>query len=140
MRVNIKLRLIIMNFLQFFVWGAWLLTIGAYWFQTLPKLYPLFDSATGMTLWNGSAFGALFSTMGIASLFMPSLLGIIADKWINAEKLYGICHLLGAAVLFSLPMVKDPSTMFWVLLRSPVLEFPLGSPSRSAARRRGSRR
>src|ERR1041385_5967365 len=114
--MNIKLRLIIMSFLQFFVWGSWLITIGAYWFQTLPKLYPLIDKNTHLSIWTGSAFGALFSTMGIASLFMPPIMGIIADKWVNAEKLYGPCHILGAVVLFTLPMVHDPSTMFWVLL------------------------
>ena len=76
--VNIKLRLILMNFLQFFIWGSWLITIGAYWFQTLPKIYPLIDPVTHESAWTGSAFGALFSTMGIASLFMPSILGIIA--------------------------------------------------------------
>jgi NHS family xanthosine MFS transporter len=121
---NIKLRLIVMNFLQFFVWGSWLITIGAYWFQTLPKLYPLVDPNTHLSVWTGSAFGALFSTMGIASLFMPALMGIIADKWINAEKLFGICHILGAAVLFTLPLVKDPTTMFWVLLLNMIFYMP----------------
>lgn len=121
--MSIKLRLTIMNFLQFFIWGSWLITIGAYWFQTLPKLYPLVDAA-GMSLWTGSRFGALFSTMGIASLFMPAIMGIIADKWINAEKLYGICHLLGAAILFTLPMVKDPNTMFWVMLLNMMFYMP----------------
>ena len=122
--MSIKLRLIVMNFFQFFIWGAWLLTIGAYWFQTLPTLYPVVDAGTNSSIWTGSAFGALFSTMGIASLFMPALLGIIADRWINAEKLYGICHLLGAAVLFSLPMVKDPTTMLWVLLLNMMCYMP----------------
>jgi len=122
--VNIKLRLIIMNFLQFFVWGAWLITIGAYWFQTLPKLYPLTDPSTHLSVWTGSAFGALFSTMGIASLFMPALMGIIADKWVNAEKLYGICHILGAIVLFTLPLIKDPVTMFWVMLVNMMFYMP----------------
>ena len=122
--MNIKLRLIVMNFLQFFVWGSWLITIGAYWFQTLPKLYPVIDATTHSSVWTGSAFGALFSTMGIASLFMPALMGIIADKWINAEKLYGICHILGAVVLFTLPMVKDPTTMFWVMLLNMMFYMP----------------
>src|SRR5690606_1975366 len=99
----------VMNFIQFFIWGSWLITIGAYWFQTLPKIYP--DQE-----WSGSAFGALFSTMGWAALVMPSLLGIVADKWINAEKLLGICHLAGAVVLFYLPAIDNPTTMFWVLL------------------------
>ena len=122
--MNIRLRLIIMNFFQLFIWGSWLITIGAYWFQTLPKLYPVTDATTHLSIWTGPAFGALFSTMGIGALFMPALLGIIADRWINAEKLYGICHLLAAAVLFTLPMVKDPTIMFWVLLLNMLFYMP----------------
>ena len=122
--MNIKFRLIVMNFFQFFVWGSWLITIGSYWFQTLPKLYPIVDASTGASVWTGSAFGLLFSTMGIASLFMPALLGIIADRWINAEKLYGLCHISGAVVLFCLPLVKDPTTMFWVLLLNMIFYMP----------------
>lgn len=113
-----------MNFFQLFIWGSWLITIGAYWFQTLPKLYPEIDPVTHLSIWTGPAFGVLFSTMGIAALFMPALLGILADKWINAEKLYGICHLLAAVVLFTLPMVKDPATMFWVLLLNMIFYMP----------------
>jgi len=131
--MSIKLRLIVMNFLQFFVWGSWLITIGAYWFQTLPKIYPAIDPETNSSVWTGSAFGALFSTMGIASLFMPALMGIVADKWINAEKLYGICHILGAIVLFSLPMIKDPSTMFWVMLLNMCFYMPTISLSIAVA-------
>ena len=131
--VNIRVRLIVMNFLQYFIWGSWLITIGAYWFQTLPKLYPLVDGETHSSVWTGSAFGALFSTMGIASLFMPALMGIIADKWINAEKLYGICHILGAVVLFTLPMVKDPVTMFWVMLINMMFYMPTISLSIAVA-------
>ena len=122
--MSLKLRLIIMNFLQFFVWGSWLLTIGAYWFQTLPVIYPTLDPVTQVSVWTGSAFGALFSTMGIASLFMPALLGIIADKWINAEKLYGIAHILGAAALFTLPLIQDPVTLFWVMLVNMCFYMP----------------
>src|SRR5690348_6500044 len=107
---NIKLRLIVMNFLQFFIWGSWLITIGAYWFQTKQ--------------WSGTEFGALFSTMGIASLFMPSIAGIIADKWVDAEKLYGVFHLCGALILFSLPMINDPFTMLWVMLLNMMFYMP----------------
>lgn len=106
-----------MNFLQFFIWGSWLITIGAYWFQTLPVLYP--DQQ-----WSGTAFGALFSTMGWAALVMPSLLGIVADKWINAEKLLGLCHLMGAIFLFILAGVDNPTTMFWVLLANMAFYMP----------------
>jgi NHS family xanthosine MFS transporter len=108
--VNLKLRLTVMNFLQFFIWGAWLLTIGAYWFQNKQ--------------WSGTSFGAIFSTMGISALFMPALMGVVADKWINAEKLYGILHLAGAAMLFMIPKVDDPHTMFWAMLVTMVFYMP----------------
>jgi NHS family xanthosine MFS transporter len=108
--MSLKLRLIVMNFLQFFVWGSWLISIGAYWFQH--------------EHWSGANFGAIFSTMGIASLFMPSLAGIVADKWINAEKLYGLLHIAGGVMLFTLPMVDDPATFFWVILLTMMCYMP----------------
>ena len=108
--MSLKLRLIVMNFLQFFVWGAWLLTIGAYWFQNKQ--------------WSGTGFGAIFSTMGIAALFMPALMGVVADKWINAEKLYGLLHIGGAVMLFLVPRVDDPHTMFWVMLLNMICYMP----------------
>jgi NHS family xanthosine MFS transporter len=108
--MSTKLRLIILSFLQFFIWGSWLITIGAYWFQTKQ--------------WSGAQFGAIFSTMGIASIFMPSLMGIVADKWMNAEKLYGLLHILGGLVLLTIPMVADPSTFFWVILLNMIFYMP----------------
>jgi NHS family xanthosine MFS transporter len=117
--MNIKFRLILMNFMQFFIWGAWLLTIGAYWFQNKH--------------WSGAQFGAIFSTMGIASIFMPAITGIISDRFINAEKLYGIMHILGAATLFSLPLVQDPTTFFWVLLLNMMFYMPTLSLSITVA-------
>jgi NHS family xanthosine MFS transporter len=108
--MSIKLRLTILSFLQFFIWGAWLITIGAYWFQTKH--------------WSGAQFGAIFSTMGIASIFMPSLMGIVADKWVNAEKLYGVLHLLGGAVLCTIPFVTDPTVFFWVILLNMICYMP----------------
>ena len=107
---SLKLRLIIMVFLQFFIWGAWLLTIGAYWFQSRH--------------WSGAGFGAIFSTMGIASLCMPALAGIAADQWIPAEKLYGLLHLGGALVLFAIPMINTPAAMFWMMLLNMACYMP----------------
>lgn len=117
--MNLRLRLIAMNFLQFFVWGSWLLTIGAYWFQTKH--------------WSGAQFGAIFSTMGIASLFMPSIAGVIADKYINAEKLYGIFHLCGACILFAVPLVQSPVLLFWVMLLNMMFYMPTISLSIAVA-------
>ncbi|MEJ7827170.1 MAG: nucleoside permease [Segetibacter sp.] len=117
--MNIKQRLIVMNFLQFFIWGSWLITIGAYWFQNKQ--------------WPGAQFGIIFSTMGIASLFMPSLAGIIADKWVNAEKLLGVFHICGAVVLFMIPNVDNPTTFFWVILLNMIFYMPTISLSIAVA-------
>ncbi len=106
----IKFRLTIVSFFQFFVWGAWLITIANYWF--------------GTKQWDGTQFGAIFSTMGIAAIFMPTLMGIIADRWINAEKLYSILHLLYAATLFYLPQVDNPQTFFYVMLLAMCFYMP----------------
>ena len=68
--MGIKQRLILLNFLQFFIWGSWLISLGSYMGNTLT--------------FTGGQIGSIFATMGIASLFMPGLFGIVADRWINA--------------------------------------------------------
>ncbi|GAB2860722.1 nucleoside permease [Hymenobacter ruber] len=62
--------------------------------------------------------------MGIASIFMPSLMGIVADKYVNAEKLYGVLHILGGLVLCAIPQVTDPGTFFWVILLNMIFYMP----------------
>jgi NHS family xanthosine MFS transporter len=108
-----------MNFLQFFIWGAWLITIGGYWFQNRG--------------WSGSDFGIIFSTMGFSSLIMPALAGIIADRWVNAEKLLGIFHIFGAALLFYLPQVHSPNAFFWVMMANMIFYMPTISLSITVA-------
>ena len=117
--MNIKFRLILMNFMQFFIWGAWLLTIGEYCYHNKH--------------WSSAQFGAIFSTMGISAIFMPAITGILVDKLINAEKLYGIMHILGALVLFSIPLVTNPTTFFWVILLNMVFYMPTLSLSITVA-------
>lgn len=50
--------------------------------------------------------------MGIASLFMPAIIGVIADRWVNAERLYAVLHILGAASLFLIPQINNPVAFF----------------------------
>lgn len=69
--MNLKLQLKILSFLQFCLWGSWLTTLGSYMFVTLK-----FD---------GASIGAVYSSLGIAAVFMPTLLGIVADKWLSAK-------------------------------------------------------
>jgi NHS family xanthosine MFS transporter len=108
--MGIKSRLTLMNFLQFFVWGSWLISIGGYLGGTLH--------------FTGSQIGGVFSTLGIASLFMPALMGIVADKWINAERVLGICHIIGAVMLFWASTISDPNMFFWVMLFNSMFYMP----------------
>lgn len=113
------MRLTIMSFLQFFVWGAWLITVGNYWF--------------GTKQWSGEQFGAIFSTLGLSSILMPAITGIIADKWINAEKLYGVLHILGGLALLYIPQVDNPTAFYWVIFAAMLCYMPTISLSNSVA-------
>ncbi|MEO6188763.1 MAG: nucleoside permease [Ginsengibacter sp.] len=105
-----RFRLIIMNFLEFFIWGSWLISLGGYMFSELQA--------------TGTHIGLTYGTMGIASLFMPALMGIVADRWINAERVLGICHLAGAAFLFWASQIHEASLMYWVMLFNAMVFMP----------------
>jgi len=83
--MNTKLKLILMNFLQFAVWGAYLTSQGRYL------------GSIGI----GERIGLFYSVQGIVSIFMPALLGIVADKWIPAQKTLGMAHLLAGAFMLA---------------------------------------
>jgi len=81
----IKMRLIGLNFLEFAVWGAYLTSLGAYL------------ARVGL-----SANIALFyATQGIVSLFMPAIIGIIADRWVPAQRMLGVCHLFAGGFMLA---------------------------------------
>lgn len=117
--MNLKIRLTIMSFLQFFVWGAWLITIGTY--------------CINAKHWKIPQFGAIFSTLALSSLVMPAITGIIADRWINAERLYGVLHLLYGCILFFVPGVNDPDVLYYYILAAMLCYMPTISLSNSVA-------
>ena len=80
---TMKCRLVGMSFLQFAVWGAYLISMGGYLFNA------------GM----GDKIGYFYAMQGVVSLFMPALMGIVADRWVPAQKLLAGCHLLSALCL-----------------------------------------
>ncbi|MEO6682511.1 MAG: nucleoside permease [Ginsengibacter sp.] len=106
---TIRFRLIVMNFLEFFVWGAWLISLGGYLFKLG---------------FSGFEIGSIYGTMGIASLFMPALLGIVADRWMNAERVLGLCHLIGAGLLLYASTITDYPTMYMVMLLNSMFFMP----------------
>lgn len=108
--MSIRLRLTVMNFMQFFVWGAWLISLGGYLIVTL-----------GFT---GGQVGSIYATMGLGALFMPGITGIIADRWMNAERVNGICHLVAGGLLLWASTVKDFETLYWIMLLNAMVYMP----------------
>ncbi len=108
--MSIKIKLIILNFLEFFAWGAWLLSAGAYMYVTLK--------------FTGLQIGAVYGTLGIASLFMPAIMGIIADKYLNAERVFGLSHLILGGLLFWLTTVTDFSTFYLIVFLISMFYMP----------------
>ena len=80
---NVKTRLIVLSFLQFAVWGAYLTSMGRYL------------GNAGM----GSDIGWFYSVQGIVSIFMPALIGIIADRWVPAQRMLSFCHAVAAVFM-----------------------------------------
>ena len=101
---HMKLRLIGMSFLQFSVWGAYLISMGTYLFST------------GM----GDKVGYFYAMQGVVALFMPALMGIVADRWIPAQKLLAGCHLLSALFKAGMGYVAI-SDIVWSSDKCPIL-------------------
>ena len=85
MYMNLKVRLTIMNFLEYAVWGAYLTSMGSYLVNIgLP-----------------GNIGWIYSVQGVVSLFMPALVGIVADRWMQGQKVLSLCHLLAGAFMLA---------------------------------------
>lgn len=117
--MSIALRLKVMSFLQYFIWGSWLVTLGSYMINTLH--------------FTGANVGMVYSSKGIAAIIMPGIMGIIADKWLRAERAYMLCHLVCAGVLFYAASVTDPDMMFWVMLVNAMAFMPTIALSNSVS-------
>lgn len=106
---SLKGKLIVMNFLEYAVWGAWLISLGVY---------------LGTLDFTGGQIGAFFATMGIASIFMPTLMGIVADKWIPDERLTSICHLIAGGLMIAAAQVTDFTPLYTLILLSVCFYMP----------------
>ena len=82
----ITLRLSLMMFVQFFIWGGWFVTLGTYLSNTLSA--------------NGGQIGMAFSTQSWGAIIAPFIVGLIADRFFNAEKILGLLHIVGAVLMY----------------------------------------
>ena len=109
MNSSIRIRLMIMMFLEFFVWGCWYATMGTY----LSKIG-----------FSGLEVGAAFSTVSWGAILSPFIIGMIADRFFSAEKVKAAMHLAGAGVLWYLSTVLDPTAFFWTILVYTIMYMP----------------
>jgi NHS family xanthosine MFS transporter len=108
-----------MIFLQYAVWGAWLISLGAY--------------LGGVLHFDGVQTGSIFAAMGIGSLFMPAIMGVIADRWVPAQKVLGCCHIAAALLLIAAAPQTDYARLYPLLLLSVMFYMPTIALSSSAA-------
>jgi len=110
---TLKLQLSIMMFLQFFIWGGFFVTMGTY-------LLEVFQDQESIN----SIIGYSYATHNWAALLAPLFVGLIADRFMNAEKLNGICHLLGAGLLWWASSIHEPRMFIWAMFAFFMLYMP----------------
>lgn len=106
---SIRLRLSIMMFFQFFVWGSWNVTMGTY------LLNIGFD---------GIQVGSSYSTMNWGAILAPIIVGMLADRFFASQKVMAVLHLAGAAILWWISSVTEPGPFFWILLLYALCYMP----------------
>ena len=97
-----KIQLSLMMFMQFFVWGAWYGQMSKYMTDQLHA--------------TGDQVGSAYAAFSIAMIVAPFFVGMLADRFFQAQKVLGVLNLLGAAILFVLINIKNPDTFYWVML------------------------
>lgn len=110
MTIGIKSKLSFMMFLEFFIWGAWFVTLGTFLDKTLHA--------------TGAQSGEVFSTQSWGAIIAPFIIGLIADKYFNAEKILGVLHLIGAVLMYQMYTANDVSVFYPYVLGYMVLYMP----------------
>ncbi|WP_328716378.1 nucleoside permease [Halomonas elongata] len=106
----LRTRLGIMMFLQFFIWGGWFVTLGTFLSQNLDA--------------TGGQIGMAFSTQSWGAIIAPFIIGLIADRYFNAERILAILHLAGAALMFGLHRSQDFASFYPLVLVYMILYMP----------------
>lgn len=112
-------KLSVMMLLEYFVWGAWYVTMSTYMSEFLKS--------------NGIQIGAAYSALAIATMISPFFMGMVADRYFAAQKIMGVLHLMGAALLFFATQITDNTTFYWVILVYSLMYMPTIALSNSIA-------
>ncbi|MBL7874084.1 MAG: nucleoside permease [Cyclobacteriaceae bacterium] len=112
-------KLSIMMLLEYFIWGAWYVTMGTYMATFLNS--------------SGVQIGAAYSALAIATMISPFFVGMVADRYFAAQRIMGVLHLVGAALLYFATQITDNSTFYWVIVFYSLLYMPTIALSNSIA-------
>ena len=107
---GMRLRLSVMMFLQFFIWGGWFVTMGSYLAASLHA--------------SGAQNALAYSTQSWGAIIAPFIVGLIADRYFNAERLLGVLHIVGGLLMYALYRAADFGAFYPLLLGYMVLYMP----------------
>ncbi|MDD5149302.1 MAG: nucleoside permease [Flavobacterium sp.] len=110
MNTTIRIKLSFMMFLEFFIWGSWFVTLGTFLSSNLHA--------------SGSETGSVFSTQSWGAIVAPFIIGLIADRYFNAEKILGILHLVGAFLMYQMYVSEDVTVFYSYVLGYMILYMP----------------
>jgi nucleoside transporter len=103
-------KLSIMMLLEYFVWGAWYVTMGTYMSEFLHS--------------SGVQIGAAYSALAIATMISPFFIGMVADRFFAAQRILGVFHIIGALLLYFATQISDNTSFYWVILVYSLLYMP----------------
>lgn len=109
----------VMMFLQYYIWGSWYVTMGTFMSEVLKA--------------NGLQIGAAYSALAIATMISPFFVGMIADRFFAAQKVMGILHIIGGALLFMASRIESNSAFYWIILLYALAYMPTIALSNSVA-------
>ena len=110
MTASTRFKLSLMMFLEFFIWGAWFVTLGTYLVQNLRT--------------TGTQVGVAFLTQSVGAIVAPFIIGLIADRFFSAQKILGVLHLLGAGLLWLSSQATDFNAFYPYILTYMILYMP----------------
>src|SRR6476660_6473340 len=110
MNTTTRFKLSLMMFLEFFIWGSWFVTLGTFLGNNLKA--------------SGAEIGAVFSTQSWGAIIAPFIIGLIADRYFNAEKILGVLHLIGAVLMYQMFNAPDISVFYPYVLAYMILFMP----------------
>ena len=110
MKLTVRLQLSLLMFLEYFIWGAWYVTMGTYLFANLDV--------------SAVQVGSSYANLAIAAIISPFIVGLIADRYFEAQKVIGVLHITGAIVLYYVSTVAEFNEFWWLILLYTLLYMP----------------